>query len=64
MGKHSSGGWFGSGGSGRDRARVRQSGGQRSRIPAERVLEAENPAPLRDAQRRPGIESAPARLRM
>lgn len=55
MGKHSTGG----------RNSDRQRGTERSRIPAERVLTAEDSStPLQEGPRRPGVESAPARLRM
>lgn len=62
MGKHSSGGMFGlGGGRGSDRGRSGAPGG---RVPAQRVLTAENNEPLKTAApRRAGIESAPARLR-
>lgn len=62
MGKHSSGGWFGLGDSRRSSGSA-DGVGDRARIPAERVLTAETSAPLQDAPRRPGIETAPARLR-
>jgi polyisoprenyl-teichoic acid--peptidoglycan teichoic acid transferase len=54
MGKHSTGGSFGSGGG---------RGSGRGRLPAERLLTSDNSTPLQDATRRPGVESAPARLR-
>jgi LCP family protein required for cell wall assembly len=64
MGKHSSGGRFGSG---EDRPAVpgsRRPEGLRAPIPADRVLTSESTTPLQDAPpRRAGIESAPARLR-
>jgi LCP family protein required for cell wall assembly len=64
MGKHSSGGWFGSGDNRSDLTRGKAGESQRPRIPAERVLTGDNAAPLQDASpRRAGIESAPARLR-
>ena len=47
-----------------DSGRTRRSDAGRTRIPAERVLAGEASTPLQDASRRPGVESAPARLRL
>ena len=54
-------------GSGEDRGdsgRKRRSDSGRTRIPAERVLTGEASTSLSDAPGRPGVESAPARLRV
>ncbi|HEY5541585.1 MAG TPA: LCP family protein [Coriobacteriia bacterium] len=59
MGKHSTGGFFGSG---RGRGSDRQRNPERARIPAERMLTTDTSTPLQDGPGRPGVESAPARL--
>jgi LCP family protein required for cell wall assembly len=62
MGKHSSGGWFGSSGGGRDQGRE-SADIQQPRVPAEPAPHADDAIPVQSSARRAGVESAPARLR-
>src|SRR5664280_432242 len=61
MGKHSSGGFLGAPGGNPNRKQPADSA--RANIPAERLLTTDSSTPLQGAPRRPGVESAPARLR-
>ena len=66
MGKHSTGGIFGSGRDRRDPSLRRgrpHPQDERTRIPADRVLQSDDSTRLEDAPRRSSVQAAPARLR-